>query len=89
VIYLALVLTFGLFARVVLSVHQENVALRKARTRTAALMRRVRRDRDSREESFQAAVEVCKEEVAKNAALMEELDFYREGERVQEVARMN
>jgi hypothetical protein len=76
-IYLALILTAGALARLILNVHRENARLRAARKRSAALLRRVRRDRDSREESFQAAVEVCKEEVAKNAALLEELDCYR------------
>ena len=88
-IYLALTLTAGLLARAILTVHAENKRLRAARRRTAALMRRISRDRDAREESFQAAVEVCKEEVARNAALTEELWVYREESSVRRRAELN
>jgi hypothetical protein len=72
---------FIVCAGLLIRLHRENEKLVRARRRTAAIMRRVRRDRDAHKESFQAAVEVCKEEVAKNAALTEELTAYWDEEK--------
>ena len=58
------------------------------RPRLARRIRRLLRDRDAREESFQAAVEVCKEEVAKNSALTEELVSYWETDEKAERVRV-
>lgn len=89
----ALVIGFGLLARWMLTLHRENVALRSARRRTAAIMRKLKRDRDAREQSYQASCEVACEEMAKNSALVEELQAYwseeKRMEREQCERRMN
>ncbi len=55
----ACVLCAGLLARLILTVHRDNTRLRHRLTRTVALCRRVRRERDEFREDFKSAIETC------------------------------
>ena len=56
-----IIIVAGLLARLILNVHAENRRLRDARSRTAQLIRRVRRQRDDAREDFVSAIETAVE----------------------------
>ncbi len=82
----SLVVGFGLLARFLLNLHRENVALRQARIRSAALMRRVRRERDAYAHCVVCAGDDYEELEERCAGLEEELAEFRREEAIRDAA---
>ncbi len=90
----ALVVGFGLLARWMLGLHRENVSLRKARSRTAAILRNLKRGRDALADCLRLAGDEYQELHERCVELESELSEYRkEDARIQvrraEIGRLN
>lgn len=69
--------------------HSENIRLVRARRRTCAVMRRLKRDRDGRQISFEACAEELEDEFCRNVELRAELDAYRDEAKREERVWLN